>query len=125
MHMKCTEIESRNVELMSENEALKEKVSDLAFETMLLRDITGYDEEGKKDELIASLKQNFEEKDAESALLKATVIEKDSEIENSRLRSMLPHSRLILKICWRIWTKHLLRRMVRLMRLLKSHPKKG
>ena len=51
MHFKCSDLEARNAVLEAENQALKEKVSDLAFETMLLRDISGFDEDEKKTKL--------------------------------------------------------------------------
>ena len=82
MHFKCSDLEVRNALLEAENQALKDKVSDLAFETMLLRDISGYDEEEKKDEIIAQLKQTIDNKDLEIACLKAELYDKKEEVTN-------------------------------------------
>jgi len=41
---KCDKLEARNTELEAENQALNSKVEDMAFEIVLLRDISGYDE---------------------------------------------------------------------------------
>ena len=85
MHTKCTKLEVRNAELEAENEALKAKVQDLGFEVVLLRDVCDYDEEERKDEIIAELKQTLDAKDAEIAQLKAELAEKETVIANFNL----------------------------------------
>jgi len=79
---RCDMLEGLNAELETENEALKDKVSDLGFEVTLLRDLCEYDEDEKKDELIAQLKQSNDEKDAEIARLKAELFDKNEEVSN-------------------------------------------
>ena len=81
-HVKCSDLEARNAELEAENEALKDKVGDLAFEVTLLRELCDYDEEETKDELIADLKQSLEAKDLKIVRLKAELYEKTEELAN-------------------------------------------
>ena len=66
---KCDELEARNTELEAENQALKEKVSDLAFEVVLLKEVCDYDEDDKKDEIIASLEAELADTKEELANL--------------------------------------------------------
>ena len=82
---RCDMLEGMNAELETENEALKDKVSDLAFEVTLLRDLCNYDEDEKKDEVIAQLKQSNDEKDAEIARLKAELFDKNEELSNLKM----------------------------------------
>ena len=66
---RCDELEARIVELEAENAALKEKVSDLAFEVVLLKEVCDYDEDERKDEIIARLQAELAEKEDELANL--------------------------------------------------------
>ena len=56
---KCDELEGRTADLEAENQTLKEKVSDLAFEVMLLKEVCDYVEDEKKDEKMEQLESEL------------------------------------------------------------------
>ena len=63
------DLQARNTELEAEKDALKDKVSDLGFEVVLLKEVCDYDEDERKDEIIASLQAILAEKEEELANL--------------------------------------------------------
>ena len=83
LQQKCNQLEARNTELETENQALNSKGEDMAFEIVLLRDISGYDEGEEKDWLIEAKKKLIQDKDT-------LIAEKDAEIV--RLQVLLAQS---------------------------------
>ena len=82
-HFKCSDLETRNAELEAENQALKEKVSDLAFEVVLLKDLCDYEEEDKKEAIIERQEKLLAEKDAEIARLQRALADSTAVLDLS------------------------------------------
>ena len=89
-------LEGLNAEVVTENEVLKQKVADLGFEVVLLKDVCNLDDTEQTDALIEELRQNIRDenvqlcalqlsiadKESESDTLKTAILEKDAEIAN-------------------------------------------
>ena len=89
---KINALESLNADLQASNDELKQKVADLSFEVVLLKDVCNLEDSEETEALIEDLRQNIRDKhmeiitlelavsdkDTEIAVLKATIIDKDT-----------------------------------------------
>ena len=94
---KINALEVMNADLQSQNDELKQKVADLSFEVVLLKDVCNLDDSEETDALIEDLRQNIRDKHMEILSLELAVSDKDAEIESLKATIMNQEAILVEK----------------------------